>query len=115
MDWKSQILIKGNFKTFHLTKQNDMNRDLKHFQYERMLEERRGNSFQYPTNEQQIKNDKLGYKHHIFKGGKTDTNALYYAKKIVKEYRNKNNYSRIVCYANDIIGLKTYSVIYRPK
>lgn len=89
-------------------------RELRFFQYQRMLEERRGNSFQYPTNEQQIKNDELGYKHHQFKSGK-DTISMYEAKEVVEKYRSEGNYARIVCYPNQIVGLKTFSVIYRPK
>jgi hypothetical protein len=93
--------------------------DLKEYQYKRMLEERRGHSYQYPTNEQQIKNDSLGYVHHEFvdrKGFKSmETRNEETAKEIVINYRCKGFFSRIVCYPNNIIGARYFSVIYRKK
>lgn len=91
-----------------------MSLDLKLFQYKRMLEERRGHNYQYPNNKQQIKLDELGYKHHLF-NGRDDTTSELLAIEVVKDYRSKNYYSRIVCYPNEIIGLKTFSVVYRLK
>jgi len=99
------------------TKINNM--DLKEYQYKRMLEERRGHSYQYPTNEQQIKNDSLGYMHHEFvnrSGTKsTETRNEEIAKEVVLKYRSEGFFSRIVCYPNSIIGAKYFSVIYRSK
>jgi hypothetical protein len=92
-----------------------MNVDLKAYQYRRKLEESRGHNYQYPNSEQQIKNDKLGYEHHLFKDNTMDTWSEDEAKKAVKKYREKNYYSRIVCYPNEIIGGKCFSVIFRSK
>jgi len=88
--------------------------DLKAFQYRRNLEERRGHNYQYPNSEQQLKNDELGYEHHLFKGSK-DTSSEDLAKEAVERYRNNGYFSRIVCYPNEIIGMKWFSVIYRKK
>ena len=93
--------------------------EYKRYAYERMLEERRGHNYQYPSNEQQIKNKELGYEHHIFNNRNNqesiDTLSEDLAKEVVATYRNDGYYSRIVCYPNQIIGAKYYSVIYRKK
>jgi len=89
--------------------------DFKSYQYRRMLEERRGHNYQYPNNEQQIKNDELGYVHHKFDDGKFDTRFEDEAKETVERYRSNGYYSRIVIYQNRIVGMKYYSVIYRKK
>lgn len=83
--------------------------------YQRMLEERRGHNYQYPNDEQYIKLQLLGYKEHKFSNGKLDTISELDAKELVTDYRLKDNYSRIICFYNDIIGLKTFTVIYRSK
>lgn len=77
-------------------------------------EARRGHSYQYPNNEQQLKLDELGYKTHIFKGS-YDTMSESLAKERVDNYRKHGYYSRIVCYPNEIIGAKFFTVIYRKK
>jgi len=90
-----------------------MNINLRAYQYKRMLEEKRGHNYQYPNNEQQRKNDELGYEHHVFKKTKSGYGTLEtineeQAKEVVKSYRKNGYYSRIVCYPNEIIGVKYY-------
>lgn len=89
--------------------------NLKHWKYQRMLEERRGHNYQYPNNEQQLKNEVLGYKHHIFEDGRQETMSETKAKKVVEQYRSTGYFSRIVCYSNAIARAKYFSVIYRKK
>lgn len=84
------------------------------YKYKRALEERRGHNYQYPNQEQQEKLAKLGYEYHLFDRG-MDTSSELEAKEVVENYRKNGYYSRIVCFANNIVGMKYYSVIYRKK
>lgn len=92
-----------------------MDLDLKAYQYKRMLEERRGHNYQYPTPEQWQKLQELGYEIHYF-GNRNDTSCEYQAKEAVEDYRAEDYYSRIICFAcPNIIGAKYYTVIFRKK
>ena len=96
-------------------------KDLRAYQYKRLLEERRGHNYQYINDEQYLKNEKLGYKYHrfeqssdrIFESISTMNEKL--AKEVVRKYRSDGYFSRIVCHPNEIIGAKDFYVIYRKK
>lgn len=88
------------------------------WKYKRMLEERRGHNYQYVNDDVYMKLEKQGYKYHSFEKENTysqETWSELHALEIVKEYRDTGHYSRIVCFPNDIRGLKTFCVIYRKK
>jgi hypothetical protein len=89
------------------------------WKYKRMLEERRGHNYQYVNDDVYIKLEKQGYEYHTFKkenrADSKETLSELYAQEIVNQYRYEGCYSRIVCFPNDIRGLKTFCVIYRKK
>ena len=94
---------------------DDQRSDFLRRKREALKDSRRGHSYQYPNNEEQLRLDGLGYKHHIFESGRDYSDIELEAKEAVIDYRSKGYHSRIVCYANEIIGLKSFSVIYRKK
>jgi hypothetical protein len=86
---------------------NDFN--LKSYQYQRSLEERRGNNFQYLNNDT--------YKELETKGYEFDKpqRSLTHAKEQVEANRSNGYYSRIVCWAQGQIRMKEYIVIRKKK
>lgn len=97
--------------------------ELKAYQYRRMLEEKRGNNFEYWKDEKHYQMLENGWKLHDFKErrrgvmhGRRATSSITSAKEIVSQLRNDNNFARIVCgYEKNAQRVKMYSVIYKPK
>lgn len=82
---------------------------LKAYQYRRMIEERRGNNFAYPTEEEWGKIETMGYVCD------EPTYSIVHAKNRVAELRSNGYYCRIVCRAQGKIRMREYIVIHRPK
>jgi hypothetical protein len=74
-----------------------------------MLEERRGNNFQYLNSEKYLDLERRGY---IFD---KPTICVIAAKEKVLEYRSKGNHSRIVCIAQGQVRMREYIVIHKKK
>jgi hypothetical protein len=83
--------------------------DLRAYQYQRSLEERRGNNFQYLNNETHADLERRGY---LFDN---PTMSVIHAKEKVADYRASGNHSRIVCWAQGKIRMREYIVIHKPK
>ena len=87
--------------------------NFKSMQYERMKEERRGNSFSYLSDGALQKLFDKGYDYHKFDNDKSEIGSTEIAKEVVEELRNgKKHYARIVvnpCY--NIKGAQTYSIL----
>lgn len=103
------------------------NLNLKAFQYKRMLEERRGNNFQYYNSALQKYIDENGYKFFQFTDGRSHktigviikkeaTTSILEAKYQVEKLRKEGNYARIICgYEKCKQRIKFYSIIYKKK
>lgn len=92
-------------------------REFQAHQYKRMLEERRGNSFEYYNEE---KHEKLildkGWNWYTFRGNEDYTSSQLEAQEIVTKLRSENNHARIVCGLHkDVQRTKYFSVIYKAK
>lgn len=85
------------------------NFNLKAYQYQRMLEERRGNNFSYPSEEERKKLSDRGYVEE------KPTYSVEVAKERVVEWRKKGHYARIICEAQGKVRMREYIVIHRPK
>lgn len=83
--------------------------NLKAYQYQRLLEERRGNNFSYPNEDEIKKLHDLGYIEE------NPTMSVEFAKEKVLEWRKKGHYARIICHAQGKIRMREYTVIHRPK
>jgi len=83
--------------------------NLKAHQYQRSLEERRGNNFQYLNNDTYKELEAKGYEFD------NPTRSVVAAKEKVEENRANGYYSRIVCWAQGKIRCKEYTVIRKKK
>lgn len=83
--------------------------NLKAYQYKRMLEERRGNNFQYLNDDSYQELLDKGYEFY------KPMSSLDAAKETVLKSRENGYFSRIVCFAQGQIRTREYIVIRKNK
>jgi len=86
------------------------------WKYARMLEERRGHSFQHLNDEITEKLEKQGYRFYKFNNGEEVTMSEYEAVQVAKDLKAMGYFARVVTGREmNQQRIKMFSVISRPK